>query len=439
VRFRDQLHHEVPRTTVYTWHKHFRNGRRSSEVLEIQQPPLTTDQLDGFQIKIIKEVATMFCDRRPETDDLSLILRAVIETGQLMPSKLARYISCVQNVTDRTASRYIENFACTDSSYAAAQQFYGRSVLQFLAPRERQFLMAVDWTDFDSCNQTTLVAALILNNRQALPVCFKTVSKNLPKMITKRDVLTQLSLLITAAGIHRIDQCVIVADREFATEAFLALLRELGLSYIIRFKSNCYVTSTDGKSRSASDWYRSRPSTKQPFADPTGDYPINTTLVVQNARWTKKLLIAVDQIIVHKEEGMKDIWSLICSNPNWTADDVLFGYSRRWGIEYHFRNTKSVRYGRDFEQHRVNSNLQRDRMWLIANIASIATISLGKARNDLAQPSFRKRETYSVFRKGLDTGMFLHSFPPVQRQLILETWSRTLQDLRSHFSGAPMT
>jgi hypothetical protein len=59
------------------------------------------------------------------------------------------------------------------SSWALARHW----IAMLVGPRE-EILVALDWTDFDGDNHTTLVASLITKHGRATPMLWKTVSKS---------------------------------------------------------------------------------------------------------------------------------------------------------------------------------------------------------------------------------------------------------------------
>ena len=113
--------------------------------------------------------------------------------------------------------------------------------------------IAMDWTDFDADNQTTIMLSLFTSHGRATPLIWLTVDKDTLKDNRNRyeyQVLVWLSEALPADV-----KVLIVADRGFGDQKLYQVLTDdLKFDYLIRFRGNIKVTAADGETRAAVDW-----------------------------------------------------------------------------------------------------------------------------------------------------------------------------------------
>ena len=113
--------------------------------------------------------------------------------------------------------------------------------------------IAMDWTDFDADNQTTIMLSLLTSHGRATPLIWLTVDKDTLKDNRNRyeyQVLVWLSEALPADV-----KVLIVADRGFGDrKLYQVLTDDLKFDYLIRFRGNIKVTAADGETRAAVDW-----------------------------------------------------------------------------------------------------------------------------------------------------------------------------------------
>ena len=113
--------------------------------------------------------------------------------------------------------------------------------------------IAMDWTDFDADNQTTIMLSLLTSHGRATPLIWLTVGKDTLKDNRNRyeyQVLVWLSEALPADV-----KVLIVADRGFGDhKLYQVLTDDLKFDYLIRFRGNIKVTAADGETRAAVDW-----------------------------------------------------------------------------------------------------------------------------------------------------------------------------------------
>jgi hypothetical protein len=222
--------------------------------------------------------------------------------------------------------------------------------IQFVVAERDEIVLAMDWTDFDDDDHTTLCVYLITNHGRATPLYWKTVRKSKLKghrTAIEHEVVTALDASL-APGIR----VHLLADRGFGDQKLYELLRELTWDYTIRFRGNIEVQSRDGQVRTAAQWVpRSGRPLKLPEASVTQDRYLVPAVVVVHAR------------------RMKDSWCLATSKAGWKASEVVKAYGRRFTIEETFRDTKDIHFGKGLRATHIKDSDRRDRLLLLVAIA----------------------------------------------------------------------
>ena len=102
---------------------------------------------------------------------------------------------------------------------------------------------------------------------------------------------------------------------------------------------------------------------------------------------------------------MKQTWCIAASNENAVASELIRWYSKRWGIEPQFRDTKDIHFGMGLSATSISNTQRRDRLLLISALAVIILTLLGAAGEKLGMDRYIKvntvkRRTLSLFRQG---------------------------------------
>ncbi len=98
-----------------------------------------------------------------------------------------------------------------------------------------EIVVALDWTDFDADDQSTLVLSMVTSHGRATPLLWKSVVKS--EMNGWRneheDVLLQRSREVLPEGV----KVTVLADRGFGDQALYELLKDqLGFDFVVRFR-----------------------------------------------------------------------------------------------------------------------------------------------------------------------------------------------------------
>jgi len=281
----------------------------------------------------------------------------------------------------------------------------------FVVGARNSIVVAMDWTDFDSDNQATIMLALISDHGRSTPLVWLTVDKSTLKhrrSIYEHRVLVRLAELLPAG----VEVCI-VADRGFGDQKlYRVLTEELYFDYIIRFRGNIAVTSGAGETRTAADWVQAGGRAR----------------VLRGAEVTADRY-RVGMVVCVQDPDMKQAWCLAASRTDATAKQLIGLYGRRWGIECSLRDSKDLRFGLGLATMHVKSLERRDRLWLINAFAVVLLTLLGAAGEALGydrmlKANTAKRRVHSLFRQGC----MLYDLIPTMR----DDW---LRPLMQRFSG----
>lgn len=127
-----------------------------------------------------------------------------------------------------------------------------RSWSSMLVGPRKEVLIALDWTEFDKDDHTTLVASLITKHGRATPMLWKTHKK--PTLVGNRNTQEDELLEHLRDSLPESVRVTILADRGFGDQARYRKLIELGMDYIIRFRACISLTDQWGMRKPASEW-----------------------------------------------------------------------------------------------------------------------------------------------------------------------------------------
>src|SRR5664279_3679296 len=123
----------------------------------------------------------------------------------------------------------------------------------YVVGQRPNIVVAMDWTDFDADNQSTIMLSLISNHGRSTPLVWLTVDKTTLK--NHRNAYEYRVLVRLAEALPADVKVLIVADRGFGDQKlYRVLTEELKFDYLIRFRGNIAVTSAEGETRTAANW-----------------------------------------------------------------------------------------------------------------------------------------------------------------------------------------
>lgn len=281
-------------------------------------------------------------------------------------------------------------------------------VTQIVGQR-KAIVVAMDWTDFDADDQTTLALNLVSNHGRATPLLWLTVLKD--ELKDSRNDFEDLCLARLAESLPDGVAVTILADRGFGDTKLFGFLDALGFDYVIRFRGNIHVTAADGETRAAAAWVgKGGRARKLRAAEVTADRHKVGAVVCVHAR------------------DMKAAWCLAASNAEATAREITNHYARRWTIEPGFRDTKDLRFGMGLGVLRIADPQRRDRLLLLNAFAIVLLTLLGAAGESLGMDrhlkvNTAKRRTHSLFRQGCMLYELIPNMPDVRLRPLVARFS----------------
>jgi hypothetical protein len=254
-----------------------------------------------------------------------------------------------------------------------------------LADRE-QAVIALDWTEFDADDHSSLCAYLVTTHGRATPLAWKTVRKSTLK--GQRTAIEHALLEQLHDWIPERVGITLLADRAFGSRELYDLLEAWGWDFVIRFRGCIRITDARGEARPADAWLGRRGHAKK----------------MVNVRVTKEEDAIPAVVLVH-DKRMQEPWCLATSLRDSSAKDVVALYGKRFTIEQTFRDTKDLHFGMGLSATHIRDADRRDRLLLLLALAHALLTLLGAAAEDCGMDKYLKvntvkRRTHSLFRQG---------------------------------------
>ena len=336
----------------------------------------------------------------------------VLQSGSLAICAIGQGLAAARSLKPKHAIKQVDRLL---SNAAIVVDDILERWVPFIIGARNSIVVAMDWTDFDADNQSTIMLSLLCDHGRATPLVWLTVDKGTLKdhrTLYEHRALVRLAELVPAG----LKVCI-VADRGFGDQKLYKMLsEELSFDYVIRFRGNITVTSATGETRTAADWVQAGGRARVlRGAEVTADrYRVGTVVCVQDPE-------------------MKQAWCLAASSPDATAKQLTSYYGRRWGIECGLRDSKDLRFGMGLGTIHVKSPERRDRLWLINAFAVVLLTLLGAAGEELGfdrmlKTNTAKRRVHSLFRQGC----LLYDLIPTMRDEwlgpLMQRFSQMLQE-----------
>ena len=306
----------------------------------------------------------------------------VVTVASLAVSMIGHALAQARGLVDKHAIKQVDRLLSNEG--VRVWDLFASFIRHVVGKREK-IVVAMDWTDFDADDQTTLALHVVTGHGRATPLMWLTVGKD--ELKNTRNDFEDLCLSRLKACLPDGVAVTILADRGFGDELF-AFLESLGFDYAIRFRGNIQVAADNGETRLAADWVG-----KGGRARRLRDVEITA------ARCTVPAVVCV-----HAKD-MKDPWCIATSLREATGREIVNHYAKRWTIEPGFRDAKDLRFGMGLSQLRISDPQRRDRLLLLNALAVVLLTLLGAAGESLGldrllKSNTSKRRTHSLFRQG---------------------------------------
>jgi len=307
----------------------------------------------------------------------------VIQAASLAVCAIGRALALARGIKSKHAIKQVDRLLSNRGIDVWA--LFEHWVPYLLAERT-DIVVALDWTEFDKDDQSTLAMNLITSHGRATPLLWMTVRKS--EMEGWRNAYEDKLLLRLRELVPEHVRVTVLADRGFGDSKLYALLNELRFNFIVRFREGIQVTDAVGETRSAAEWVPSN-----------GRARLLVGAAVTNEQ------VQVPAVVCVKAKGMKDAWCLAVGDENAKAAEVVNLYSKRFTIEENFRDTKNLRFGMGLSNTRVDSPERRDRLLLLSALAVVLLTTLGAAGEKIGMDRWLKantvkRRTHSLMFQG---------------------------------------
>ncbi len=276
----------------------------------------------------------------------------------------------------------------------------------YVVGERKEIVVALDWTDFEKDDHSTLAAYLITSHGRATPLVWRTVKKSALK--DRRNEYEYELIERLHDALPEDVRITLLADRGFGDQKLYAHLGVLGWDYVIRFRGLIGVENKEGESKSADEWL---PATGRATK-------IAPALVTADR-------FEVPGVVVVRAKGMKETWCLATTLADRPASEIVKLYSKRFTIEETFRDQKDIHFGMGLSATHIKNADRRDRLMLLAAVAQVLLTLLGAASEASGLDRYLKvntvkKRTHSLLRQGL----YWYECIPTMR----EEWLRRLMD-----------
>lgn len=287
--------------------------------------------------------------------------------------------------------------------------------VNFVVGPRKEIVVALDWTDFDKDDQTTIALYMVTSHGRATPLIWKTVYKS--ELARKRNDYEDEIVSKLHDVLDDDIRVTLLADRGFGDQKLYDFLRnELSWNFVIRFRGCITIRDPKGVSKPARDWL-----------SPSG-----------RAKMLKEVAVTEDAtpvpavVLVHAK-GMKDAWYLATTRIDLSASQVTKLYGRRFTIEETFRDKKDVHFGMGLSATHIKSSVRRDRLLLLAAISHALLTLLGAAGeraglDRLLKVNTVKRRTMSLYKQGCFWYDAMPNMPDERLLLLMTAFDDTLRE-----------
>lgn len=342
------------------------------------------ERLNTIDVKYV--IDNIFGDSEHEKRKQSLANAAlgVINSASLIVHRIGLGLATAQNLFGKHAVKQVDRLLSNEKLVPWECFSY---YVPYVISSRKKIVVAMDWTDFDGDKQATITISLVTSHGRATPLIWKTVSKK--ELKNRRndyedEVLHRLKETVPA-DVH----VTVLADRGFGdTKLYDFLKTDLGFDFVIRFRGNISVANKQGEKRNAQDW-------------------VGIGGRAKTLRYAKVTMeeYEVPVVVCVKAKNMKQTWCIAASNENAIASELIRWYSKRWGIEPQFRDTKDMHFGMGLSETSISNPQRRDRLLLISALAVIILTLFGATGEKLGMDKYIKvntvkRRTLSLFRQG---------------------------------------
>ena len=335
-------------------------------------------------IDVEQFVSRIFEDRQHAKRIKSIANAAlgVIVSTSLIVHRVGRGLAKVLNLSDKHAVKQVDRLL---SNKKLKIEDIDKNMVSFVVGNRKEVKITMDWTNFDPDSHSTISLNLVTSHGRATPLLWKTVDQKTLK--NNRNNYEDEILLRLKNALEPEVKVTILADRGFFDIKLFEFLRELNFHYCIRVRNNTHITDAN-ITKNASEWVPSNGKTK----------------TIRNAKITAEHY-KVGLVAIKHQKGMKQPWCIVSSDENLSGSELITWYSKRWGCEPQFKDTKDIHFGMGLHATHVKNPERRDRILLISALATILLTFLGAACEKIGLDKYlkvntSKKRTLSLFKQG---------------------------------------
>ncbi len=271
---------------------------------------------------------------------------------------------------ERRLQRFFSGFKLNLDAFA--------QLLLGLVPCQEKLVITLDRTHWQvgSVHLNILLCG-VAHEGVAFPIVWRLLGKRGNSSQAERAAL--LSRLLHVIPRERI--AVVLADREFISEAWFETLSTAGIPFVIRIRKNAKVTSR-GCTKNAEQWLA-----------PLG--------IGEVQRRKRRVVVYGQRVILtclRRDAGQDDV--VLASNH--AFPDALCLYAQRWSIETLFGCLKSRGFDLEATRLRDDARVERLMALLALTFAFAYRVGLWLAQRKPIRVKGHGRKARSVFRVGLD-------------------------------------
>jgi hypothetical protein len=285
---------------------------------------------------------------------------------------------------------------------------------EFLIGERKEVLVALDWTDFDADDHTTLCAYLVTRHGRATPLLWETTKKSALKR--RRNAFETKFLERLRDAIPTDVQVTILADRGFGDQKRYEQLRSIGFHYAIRFRQGIKVADQFGEQKTAKEWLL-----------PSGRARLLKDMAVTNDFYI------VPAVVLVWDKRMKEPWCIATDRAELTAAEVTKLYGRRFTIEETFRDAKDIHFGLGLSATHIGDAGRRDRLLLLAAFAHVLLTLLGAAGERAGldrtlKANTTKKRTLSLYNQGFYWYMAIPNMREERLRVLMQAFAEVIHE-----------
>src|SRR3954454_17890721 len=292
-----------------------------------------------MQVKDVRSFLNSVLDEDIHTKRIASLANAtlgVMTGASLAVAVIGKSLAQARGLLPKHAVKQVDRLL----SNPRIEAVFASWVPEMVGPRT-DIVVAMDWTDFDADGHLAL--KLVTRHGRATPLIWLSVHKD--ELTDARNADEDAAVRRLAEGLPDDVKVTILAG--FADTKLFGFLDELGFDYVIRLKGNTKVSAADGLTRPAAEWVGQGGRARK----------------LRDAAVTEARCPVGAVVCVHAKD-MKEAWCLAASNAAAPSRQIIDLYSKRWGVEPSFRDTKDLRFGMGLSSARISDPQRRDRLLL---------------------------------------------------------------------------